>query len=297
MFPTLLDEALIRNQIKGPHAVAINILSRITSTIDWLKAKSTALVCPHVCLAEKQTQGRGQMNRYWHTPFATNVNLSCAWRFQKEVRELEGLSLAIGICVARALAAYGLTQHVRIKWPNDIYWKDNKLAGILVDTENQGAGNTFAIISVGINVNMLPELEGKITQPWTSLSLVLGSPQDRNKMAGLLIDQLLQDIKIFSLQGFAPFLADWPHYDYLREKSVTLKNAQGIFSGIAKGVDHRGHLLIGTESGVLISQASGELQKKSTSGLSCSEDLRGGALCYASGGLRRSFASLRTKSL
>ncbi|HVV69870.1 MAG TPA: biotin--[acetyl-CoA-carboxylase] ligase [Gammaproteobacteria bacterium] len=259
---TLLDEAVIRKQIQTPHTVAIDILPRVTSTIDWLKAKGAGLVCPHICLAEEQTHGRGQMNRYWHTPFATNVNLSCAWLFQKEIQQLEGLSLVVGICVVRALAAYGLTKHVRVKWPNDIYWKNNKLAGILVDTESRGLGKTFAIISVGLNVNMVPTFEDKISQAWTSLSLILGNPQDRSKMAGLIIDQLLTDLEVFDKQTFAAFVTDWQRHDYLREKSVTLKNAQGTFSGVAKGIDGRGHLLIRTDDGALMSHASGELVKR-----------------------------------
>jgi BirA family biotin operon repressor/biotin-[acetyl-CoA-carboxylase] ligase len=262
MVPTLLDEVLIRKQIKNSHPVAIDIFPRITSTIDWAKARGTTSGYPHVCLAEEQTHGRGQMNRRWHTPFASNVNLSCSWLFQKEIQQLEGLSLAVGVCVVRALAAYGLTQYVSVKWPNDVYWQNRKLAGILVDTEGGASGNTSAIVSVGINVNMTPQLEDSITQPWTSLSLILGGSQDRNRMAGLLIDQLITDLAVFSTQGFAPFLAEWPRYDYLQEKPVTLKNAQGTFSGVAKGVDSRGHLLICAADGVSIAHASGELVKK-----------------------------------
>ncbi len=261
MAPHLLNEALIRQQIKNKQPITIEIFPQISSTIDHLKNQSEALDYPHICLAEVQTHGRGQLNRPWHGPFATNVHLSCSWLFQKAIPQLEGLSLAVGICVIRALIAYGLTQQISVKWPNDIYWQDKKLAGILIDTESRGIGSTLAIVSVGINVNMEIVPEGQITQSWTSLSKILGATQDRNKMTGLLIDQLLTDLAIFDAQGFAPFLVDWADYDYLRDKPVALKNVQGICSGIATGIDARGHLQICTAQGDIVTHASGELLK------------------------------------
>ncbi|RDT55333.1 biotin--[acetyl-CoA-carboxylase] ligase, partial [Klebsiella pneumoniae] len=80
---------------------------------------------------ENQQAGRGRRGRKWFSPFGANLYLSMYWRLEQGPAAAIGLSLVIGIVMAEVLHDLGADQ-VRVKWPNDLYLNDRKLAGILV---------------------------------------------------------------------------------------------------------------------------------------------------------------------
>lgn len=267
MTDSLLNEALIRSQISNGHyqqTLAIDILPSVSSTIDYIKAQYPAEIWPRVCLAEQQTQGRGQLNRAWHAPFATNINLSCALLFQDSLSKLEGLSLVIGLVVVQVLAGLGITEQLKIKWPNDIFWRGQKIAGLLVETEVRPNGAIATLISIGMNVNICKAAAEQISQPWTSLALILNQPQDRNRIAGKLLDQLFTDLEVFTKQGFAAFLPKWQPYDYLHDQTVTLTAGQKSYLGKAIGINARGHLLLQATDGSITAHATGHIGQSYT---------------------------------
>ena len=83
-----------------------------------------------VCLAERQTAGRGRRGRTWVSPFAANLYLSVLWRYPIGPAALGGVSLAAGVAVARVLAGLGVAD-LGLKWPNDLLWRGRKLGGLL----------------------------------------------------------------------------------------------------------------------------------------------------------------------
>lgn len=129
-----------------------------------------------VCTAEQQSAGRGRRGRTWVSPFARNLYLSVAWRYHQGAAALEGLSLAVGVAVARALAANGLPA-VQLKWPNDVIFRGAKLGGVLLEMTGDAAGVCQIVVGVGLNVAMPDSAAVAIDQAWTDIkSISAGTP-------------------------------------------------------------------------------------------------------------------------
>lgn len=202
----------------------------------------------HAILAEHQLAGRGRRGRTWVSPFASNLYLSVIWGFESGAGALEGLSLAVGVAIARALSAMGAAE-VGLKWPNDVYWQGRKLGGILLEMVGDAAGHCQVVVGVGINVNMPPQAEQDIDQPWCDLSSVCGQKVSRNRLAGEVLSQLLPVLTQFEREGFAAFRAEWAALDYIVGKPVVLHMGGRMLLGTAAGVGDTGALAIDTDGG------------------------------------------------
>lgn len=258
----LLDATQIEHHIQTTEKnklAKLELLHSLPSTNDYLKEKLTLAQTAYICLAEQQSAGKGRMGRTWISPFGVNIYLSCLWQFQQDLSTLAGLSLVIGLAVVKTLSTCGFNDDFKLKWPNDILWQNKKLAGILIEISAETYGCARTIMGIGLNVNMLSDNQQEITQPWTSISAITGNMQDRNKIAGLLINQLLQHISIFERQGLAAFLPQWHGYDALLGKEISLQHGNDIISGVANGVNEYGQLLLKHADGCTRAYSSGDV--------------------------------------
>lgn len=261
-----LNTDVIQKYLAGldrQQAKSIYLLESTTSTNDYFKgkAKTSSL---EFCFAEEQTQGRGRLGRAWQTPKGTNIIMSCRWTIPSHITHLNGLSSCISLSLISALKKLNneaLSTQLRCKWPNDLYYQDQKLAGILIELYTQNGRISEAIIGIGLNVNMLPSSlpdPSLINQSWTSLQIILESLQDRNWIAALIIESLENYLNRFSSQTLLDFQNEWQQYDYLKGKQLTLTIGQEVISGYACGINESGYLLIQTASGDIIPCSSGE---------------------------------------
>ncbi len=240
-----LDERLILNQLQSDALSQLDQLilhEEIESTNDYLlKSGSLQTVA---CFAEQQTHGKGQHGRTWISPFGRNIYHSLLWHFSNSTTSMVGLSQAIAVIIARVLRQYGVKQGIYLKWPNDIYHGNQKLAGVLLETTTKATGACEAVIGIGINVYLSPSQALPIQQPWTCLETITGKSVERNRLAGLLLNELLLSLPQFSLYGLVPFLQEWQDLDYLYQKTITLTHAQHTFMGIMQGISSRGELIL-----------------------------------------------------
>lgn len=203
-----------------------------------------------VCTAEQQTAGRGRRGRHWVSPYASNLYLSLLWEFGQGATALEGLSLAVGVAVARALQSCDVST-VELKWPNDVLYEGAKLGGILLEMNGDVAGACRVVIGVGLNVAMPATASEAIDQAWTDINTITESRHPgRNLLLAALLDELLPMVADFEQQGFAHWRDDWLSLDAFAEEPVILDTGTVQMGGIARGVDERGALLLETESGV-----------------------------------------------
>jgi BirA family biotin operon repressor/biotin-[acetyl-CoA-carboxylase] ligase len=216
---------------------------------------------PQALFAEFQTAGRGRRGRNWVSPFGANLYLSLAWSFAQWPRQLTALPLAVGVACAQALREAGLAE-VGIKWPNDLYVDGRKLGGILIEHRAEAGGPCRVIIGIGLNVAMTGAQAEAVDQPWISLHEALtarGRPLvSRRLLAAELLKQLVQTINTFEQAGFEPFAAEWSALDLTRDREVSVLGQQREFSGIARGVDEHGALVVET-LGQLQTLHSGEV--------------------------------------
>ena len=202
-----------------------------------------------VCTAERQTAGRGRRGRHWVSPYARNLYLSLVWEFSQGAAALEGMSLAVGVAVARALAACDVPA-VRLKWPNDILFDGAKLGGILLEMAGDAAGACQVVVGVGLNVAMPATAAESIDQAWTDIATITGGHHPgRNTLLAGLLNELLPMLAGFEAQGFRPWREAWQALDAYADTPVVLHTGSQRIAGTARGVDERGALQLETVTG------------------------------------------------
>lgn len=176
--PTLdlaaFDAALLTRDI-GHNVVYRDVVG---STMDVARQQA-AFGAPHgtLVVAEMQTAGRGRRGRSFHSPPGENLYFTLILRLEPSAHR--ALPVAVPLAVCRAVRATGVD--ARIKWPNDVWAGDRKLAGMLIDAESTPDG-PVAYPGIGINVNGDPTMEPSLRDIATSVRRELGHPVSREAL-------------------------------------------------------------------------------------------------------------------
>lgn len=249
---SLLDAGSVR-RLLGAHGGSLTLefatAAASTSTLAMQRARDGA-PSGTVIAAEWQTAGRGRHGRSWHAGLADGLTFSLVWRFTRGAAVLSGLSLATGVALVRAIRSFGATD-VGLKWPNDIVWRGRKLAGILIEMQGDALGPTCAVIGIGINVRLSAAARARIDQPVGDMETACGAPVDRNAVLARVLLELCAVLARFEGQSFGALRAEWQRYHAWQERSVTVSLPDGrTESGVARGVDQAGALIVSTRNGV-----------------------------------------------
>lgn len=235
------SEAIWEAVAPGLPDFTVEVLPSIDSTNSELMRRARAgRTEPVLLVAENQTAGRGRLGRDWHSAAATEAGASLTFSLglPLQMRDWSGLSLAVGVSVADSLHP-----EVQLKWPNDLWWQDRKLGGILIETASLGAVR-YVVIGVGINIGPR-EAAGLATAPaWLQeLQPGLDAPNTLLRLAAALV----RAVQRFGVEGFAPFRSAFLQRDALAGRAVTLSDGT---VGEARGVSDSGALLVHTAAGV-----------------------------------------------
>ncbi|WP_058914491.1 bifunctional biotin--[acetyl-CoA-carboxylase] ligase/biotin operon repressor BirA [Entomohabitans teleogrylli] len=249
----LLNPQRIREQITEG---AVAVLPVIDSTNQYLLDRINELHSGDACIAEYQQSGRGRRGRKWFSPFGANLYLSMYWRLEQGPAAAIGLSLVIGIVMAEVLHDLGADQ-VRVKWPNDLYLQDRKLAGILVELTGKTGDAAQIVIGAGINLAMRHVESDVVNQGWINLQEA-GITIDRNQLAIRLIKELRTALALFENEGLASFLSRWEKLDNFINRPVKLIIGDREIYGISRGIDEQGALLL-EQDGVIKPWVGGEI--------------------------------------
>lgn len=190
--------------------------------------------------SEYQAKGRGRQERRWITPLGGQLACSLWWKPEEVACDLSGLSLAIGIAIAKSLNQHEYSD-IQLKWPNDLMREGKKLGGILVDVLETGTSR-HVVVGIGINLHISLAIKQTIDQPVTHLT---DNPQilkQRNTLAASLLNGLVPSLRQFESEGFESFLKEWQTFDFLFGKPIEWKMGALTQSGIAEGVNTRGEL-------------------------------------------------------
>lgn len=219
------------------------ILGVVDSTNQYLLDQMMTLENGQSCLAEYQSAGRGRRGRHWVSPFGSNIYCSLYWRLESGLPATMGLSLAVGIAVVNALESLGC-DGLKLKWPNDVYWNDRKLAGVLVELSAQSGGAADVVVGVGINIDLDERFNNEILQPWVDLKSILNIEGLRNTLANELLKSLHAVMLEFEVTGLTSFTERWKELDNYFNHEIRLLNGNQDIVGICKGIDERGALLL-----------------------------------------------------
>jgi BirA family biotin operon repressor/biotin-[acetyl-CoA-carboxylase] ligase len=252
----LLDGARMVEQIATGRRVHLRSLETLFE-VDSTNTRLLAAAAPpkglaDVCISELQHAGRGRLGRRWIAPFGAGVAMSVAWSFSDMARSLPALSLGVGVAVARALARAG-GRGIALKWPNDIWFQDRKMGGVLIELRAEAQGPAHVVIGIGVNVFLPPGARQKIEASGVAVAAVedaCDAVPSRNWVAGAILDELLSMLLVYEEQGFGAFREAWSALDALSGRSAQIVVGDRVVSGLARGVDADGALLLDSSEGM-----------------------------------------------
>ena len=242
-------------QIKEATACStIHYFETLSSTNSWLLKHGQ---CGDICISESQTTGRGRRGNNWLSPRG-NIYFSLCWCFDEIVEHWSLLGLVTGVAIAEALHDIGLTNH-GVKWPNDIFWQQKKLGGILLETADQSGR---VIIGIGLNIALATDSSKKIGQPATSLVEAMNENISRNALVTQLIIRLKEKLNHFKQLNFDQFMQSWQAWDILRGKQVYFDYQNKEVSGKVVKIDKQGRLGLLKNTGELCFYSSADIRLK-----------------------------------
>ena len=248
----LLNISKIKQHYSSIKPLDLEVLPIIDSTNQYLLSKLDTLPSGYACVAEYQQAGRGRRGRQWFSPFGSNLYFSLYWRLEQGPAAAMGLSLAVGIVVAKVLRQLS-GQQIKVKWPNDLYLNDKKLAGILVEIAGKTGDVAHVVIGMGINLAMNNPDHQIVNQAWENLGHI-----DRNLLVATLLQQLREAMICFEQQGLSAFIEQWQSLDNFNNRAVKLLIGDKIIHGIAKGINQQGALLL-EQNGQITPYIGGEI--------------------------------------
>ena len=197
-------------------------------------------------VAAWQQSGRGQGNSLWESSKGLNLTFSMVLypRSVEIVRQFE-LSKAVSLGVIDFLSPY--TEDVSIKWPNDIYAGEGKIAGILIETTICSGEISRAIVGIGLNINQ-EEFFSDAPNP-VSLKNLTGIHYDLQEMLDQLCLKLDKRYHQLISGNQAVIDADYEKLLFRRGEWATFSEAGEDFEGFLTGTDRNGSLLIRTRKG------------------------------------------------
>lgn len=224
-------------------------LASVTSTNSYAMFQVKANSAAHgtAYFAHAQTAGKGQMGKVWRTAEGQNIILSVVadtshWTIHQQF----GLSMAVALGVYDFFSKYAGDES-SVKWPNDLYWRDRKAGGILI--ESIIGSNAFgepawkwAIIGIGININQTlfpPELINPV-----SLKQITGKQLDTVALAKELCACLEERYQELLHKGLAPILSDYNAILYKKGQVIRLRKDNAAFNCTVLGVNEEGQLLV-----------------------------------------------------
>lgn len=229
----------------------ITVFESIDSTNTYLlnQTKLGAL-SGTVCFAEQQISGRGRRGRQWFSMPGANIACSMLWHFTMGTEAISGLSIAVAVIVSNVLKKYGIINGVQLKWPNDVLFDGRKLAGILLER----SGNSV-VIGIGLNLYLPSDADSN----WIALSEITNGDIKRNYLAGLLVNELLAKLPVYEMRGLSAFIDEWRQHDVFNGQSITVHTSEKNFSGMMKGINASGELILQDEEGAIRQFCYGEV--------------------------------------
>ena len=254
----IYNETTIADQIHTKWAgKTVHFARETDSTNLWIKrlAKEGA---PEgtLALAEFQSAGRGRLGRSWEVPEGTSVMMSILLRPKFEPQYAPTLTLVMGMAVAKAVKSLGFD--VSIKWPNDVVVSHKKICGILTEMGVRDGKIDYAVIGVGINVN-IKEFPEEMVDKATSLYLESGKEFDRSQIPGLVMEAFEEYYEKFAATCDLSGLKEEYESILANYDQPVRVLAKEPYEGVARGITDGGELLVEKTDGTIVAVSAGEV--------------------------------------
>ena len=255
---SIYNETTIADQIHTKWAgKTVHFARETDSTNLWIKrlAKEGASEGT-LALAEFQSAGRGRLGRSWEVPEGTSVMMSILLRPKFEPQYAPTLTLVMGMAVAKAVKNLGFD--VSIKWPNDVVVSHKKICGILTEMGVRDGKIDYAVIGVGINVN-IREFPEEMADKATSLYLESGKEFDRSQIPGLVMEAFEEYYEKFAAACDLSGLKEEYESILANYNQPVRVLAKEPYEGVARGITDGGELLVEKTDGTIVAVSAGEV--------------------------------------
>jgi len=261
-YPKTLNQSLIQALLPS-HASDLRVVAY--EEIDSTNSEAERLLAnevpdPLLVISRKQTRGRGRFGREWHSPENGNLYASFAFRPRVPPARLSTFTLWIGVNICACLNNYFRIES-NVKWPNDIHIEGKKLAGILTEARMDSDHTRELILGVGLNINSSTEdWPPELRSIATSIKQITGETTDLNRFTALLAGRVYQAYDQFISDSYRSAMREmWADYDLLINRRISLVHGQSRISGIARGIDLHGALILERDDGSRIQIRAGEV--------------------------------------
>jgi BirA family biotin operon repressor/biotin-[acetyl-CoA-carboxylase] ligase len=206
-----------------------------------------------VVIAESQIAGHGRFGRPWVSPLG---NLALSIILYPDKVHMPFLIMVSALSVADMVEK--ITGKIAgIKWPNDVQVQGKKISGILIESGFRGEAGCYAIIGIGLNVNVDLSVFPELTAIATSMSCESGHPVPRSRVAQELLRQYERWYR--ALLNGEPVLEAWRQRLSTLGQAVSVTSGNNIIEGIATGVNEDGSLLLCQENGETLTFPVGDV--------------------------------------
>ena len=220
----------------------LEILDSVDSTNNYAMARVREGMAKHgmAFIAKEQTAGKGQRGKSWQMEAGKNIAMTLVLKTDMlRAEEQFYLSMLIALGVSDLLKNKA-GESITIKWPNDIYWRDRKAGGILIETVIQGSKWKWAVVGIGININQT-QFDPSLPNP-VSLKEITGKEHDVIELAKALYQFVMKRVEPIAEQSPARVLEEYNNHLYKIGETVKLKKANAVFETSIKGVSMMGQL-------------------------------------------------------
>lgn len=197
-----------------------------------------------VVIAKEQTAGKGRLGRRWASP-PGGAWLSMLLRPSITVDQAGCIAILVAVSLAQAIRGRWAVP-VRVKWPNDLYVRERKLGGILVELSSQAHSIEWLVVGIGVNVNN--ELPKETRVPATSLAHELGRPIPLEEFFDVALEAIARDYQKFLTEGFEFVRERWAELSVLGRRALVLGEKAHIVEVL--GLSQSGKLIVRTDEGV-----------------------------------------------
>ncbi len=208
-------------------------------------------------VSEMQTGGKGRLGRRWFSPFGEGIYLSVILRPTVSPAEAPKMTLTAAVALAEALHT-AIDIHPSIKWPNDIFLRGKKLAGILTEISTEMDAVDYMVIGLGLNVNTV-SFPFEIREKATSLSIETGQTQSRAFIIREFLKWFDGYYERFERGDFASILDRWRQFSLISGCRITVETIGKEYRGKALDIDTDGFLMIEDDEGHIHRIYSGDI--------------------------------------
>lgn len=195
-----------------------------------------------------QKAGRGQVGNSWESEAGKNLLFSMVL-YPDSLLAAEQFLLSQIVCLSLKQVLDNYTEGISVKWPNDVYWQDRKIAGILIENDLSGAYLSHSIVGIGLNLN-----QERFTSPApnpVSLKQITGETYDIESILGLYASSFFSNyIRLFKGET-EDIRAEYGRALYRRNGYFTYEDADGIFEARIHAVEADGRLVLALPDGTL----------------------------------------------